>query len=150
MTSSADTGKGSIPRSFIDQLLDRTDLVALINARVPLKKAGSQYKACCPFHDEKTPSFNVNAQKQFYHCFGCGASGDAIRFLQDYDGLSFIEAVEALAQLNGMTVPRQKMTPQAKEVAKKTRDLYELMQWVAKFYRNQLKTHPKAQQAKDY
>ena len=150
MTSSADTGTGSIPRSFIDQLLDHTDLVSLINARVPLKKAGSQYKACCPFHDEKTPSFNVNAQKQFYHCFGCGASGDAIRFLQDYDGLSFVEAVESLAQFNGMTVPRQKMTPQAKEAEKKTRDLYELMLWVAKFYRNQLKTHPQAQHAKDY
>ena len=89
--------KGSIPRPFIDDLLNRADIAEVINARVPLKKAGSTYKACCPFHDEKTPSFNVNPQQQFYHCFGCGASGDALKFLMEYDGLSFVEAVESLA-----------------------------------------------------
>ncbi len=103
--------KGSIPRSFIEDLLARADIVQVINQRVPLKKAGSTYKACCPFHDEKTPSFNVNPQKQFYHCFGCGASGDAIKFLTEYDGLTFVEAVETLAAMNGLEVPREKLTP---------------------------------------
>ncbi|KUJ72834.1 DNA primase [Thiomicrospira sp. WB1] len=141
---------GSIPRAFIDDLLNRTDLVQLINARVPLKKAGTNYKACCPFHDEKTPSFNVNGVKQFYHCFGCGASGDAIRFLQDYDGLTFVEAVEALASFNGMEVPREKISPAMQAQQQKTRDLYDLMFQVAKFYRQQLKLHARSEEAKQY
>jgi DNA primase len=147
------TGKpssGSIPRTFIDDLLNRTDIVQLINARVPLKKAGTSYKACCPFHDEKTPSFNVNGIKQFYHCFGCGASGDAIRFLQEYDGLSFVEAVEALAAFNGVEVPREKLSPQAQAQQQKARDLYDLMFQVARFYRQQLKLHARSEEAKNY
>lgn len=142
--------KGSIPRSFIEDLLSRSDLVQIINQRVPLKKAGSSYKACCPFHDEKTPSFNVNPQKQFYHCFGCGASGDALKFLMDYDGLSFVEAVETLAALNGLEVPREQLSPEAEQQQQQKRDLYDVMVSVAKFYRQQLRQHPQSDQAKDY
>lgn len=146
----ANSPKGSIPRSFIEDLLARSDIVQVIDQRVPLKKAGANYKACCPFHDEKTPSFNVSPQKQFYHCFGCGASGDALKFLTEYDGLTFVEAVEALAAMNGMEVPREKLTPKQAEQQKKTRDLYDVTHAVAKFYRQQLKNHPAAQGAKDY
>lgn len=142
--------KGSIPRSFIEDLLSRSDLVQIINQRVPLKKAGSSYKACCPFHDEKTPSFNVNPQKQFYHCFGCGASGDALKFLMDYDGLSFVEAVETLAALNGLEVPREQLSPEAEQQQQQKRDLYDVMVSVTKFYRQQLRQHPQSDQAKDY
>lgn len=145
---------GSIPRSFIENLLARADLVQVINQRVPLKKAGGTYKACCPFHDEKTPSFNVNPQKQFYHCFGCGASGDAIKFLMEYDGLSFVEAVEALAAQYGMEVPREKLSPRQQEQQQvkqqQQRDLYDVMHLVAKFYRHQLRDHPAAPEAKAY
>lgn len=144
------TAKGSIPRSFIDDLLARSDIVQVISQRVPLKKAGATYKACCPFHSEKTPSFNVNPQKQFYHCFGCGASGDALKFLTEYDGLSFVEAVETLAAMNGMQVPREKLTSKQAEKQQKTRDLYDVTHAVTKFYRQQLKSHPDAETAKAY
>ena len=96
-----------IPQAFIDDLLARTDIVEIIDARVPLKRAGQEYKACCPFHDEKTPSFYVSPQKQFYHCFGCGAHGTAIGFLMDYERLDFVEAVELLAERLGLKVPRE-------------------------------------------
>ncbi len=142
--------KGSIPRSFIEDLLARADIVQVINQRVPLKKAGSTYKACCPFHDEKTPSFNVNPQKQFYHCFGCGASGDAIKFLTEYDGLTFVEAVETLAAMNGLEVPREKLTPKEAQQQQATRDLYDVMHAVTKFYRQQLKNHSASEEAKQY
>ncbi|MDG6773751.1 DNA primase [Thiomicrorhabdus sp. ZW0627] len=145
---------GSIPRSFIENLLARADVVQVINQRVPLKKAGATYKACCPFHDEKTPSFNVNPTKQFYHCFGCGASGDALKFMMEYDGLSFVEAVEALAAQYGMEVPREKLSPQQQAVQQvkqqKQRDLYDVMHLAAKFYRHQLRDHPASAEAKSY
>jgi len=145
---------GSIPRSFIENLLARADLVQVINQRVPLKKAGATYKACCPFHDEKTPSFNVNPSKQFYHCFGCGASGDAIKFLMEYDGLSFVEAVEALAAQYGMEVPREKLSAKQQQQQQikqqQQRDLYDVMHLAAKFYRHQLRDHPAAEEAKQY
>ncbi|MDX1347729.1 MAG: DNA primase [Thiomicrorhabdus chilensis] len=145
---------GSIPRSFIENLLARADLVQVINQRVPLKKAGATYKACCPFHDEKTPSFNVNPSKQFYHCFGCGASGDAIKFLMEYDGLSFVEAVEALAAQYGMEVPREKLSAKQQQQQQikqqRQRDLYDVMHLAAKFYRHQLRDHPAAEEAKQY
>ncbi|MEA3405783.1 MAG: DNA primase [Pseudomonadota bacterium] len=145
---------GSIPRSFIENLLSRADLVQVINQRVPLKKAGTTYKACCPFHDEKTPSFNVSPTKQFYHCFGCGASGDALKFLMEYDGLSFVEAVEALAAQYGMEVPREQLSPkqQAQQQIKQQqqRDLYDVMHLVAKFYRHQLRDHATSEEAKAY
>ncbi|WP_038125845.1 DNA primase [Thiomicrospira pelophila] len=142
--------KGAIPRDFIDSLLSRADIVEVINQRVPLKKAGATFKACCPFHQEKTPSFNVNPQKQFYHCFGCGASGDALKFVMEYEGLSFVEAVESLAAQLGLEVPRQKQTPQAAKKVEHARDLYEVMAWVAKFYRQQLRDHAASEQAKNY
>ena len=97
--------KGSIPRQFIDDLLTKSNIVDVINARVKLKKAGRDYQACCPFHHEKTPSFTVSEKKQFYYCFGCGAKGNAISFLMDYDKLEFVEAVEELAASAGIEVP---------------------------------------------
>src|SRR5688572_9141764 len=96
---------GRIPKHLIDELLARTDIVGVIEARVPLKRTGSNYQACCPFHNEKTPSFTVSQSKQFYHCFGCGMHGSAIGFLMEYERLSFPEAVESLARLAGMEVP---------------------------------------------
>lgn len=145
---------GNIPKAFIESLLARADVVQLINQRVPLKKAGNSYKACCPFHDEKTPSFNVSQQKQFYHCFGCGAHGDALTFLMEYDGLSFVEAVEALAAQYGMEVPREKLSPQQQKAQQqkqqKQRDLYDVMHLTAKFYRHQLRDHSQSELAKNY
>lgn len=145
---------GNIPRSFIESLLSRADVVQVINQRVPLKKAGTTYKACCPFHDEKTPSFNVSSTKQFYHCFGCGASGDSLKFLMDYDGLSFVEAVEALASQYGMDVPREQRSPEQQKAQKikqqQQRDLYDVMHLVAKFYRHQLRDHAQSEEAKNY
>src|SRR5688500_19351323 len=96
---------GRIPRQFIDELMLRTDIVEVIDARVPLKKGGKDYKACCPFHQEKSASFTVSPSKQFYHCFGCGAHGSAIGFLMEYSGLSFVEAVKDLAERAGLQVP---------------------------------------------
>ncbi|WP_424408267.1 DNA primase [Pasteurella sp. PK-2025] len=139
--------KGSIPRSFIDDLLAKTDIVELINSRVKLKKAGRDYQACCPFHHEKTPSFTVSQKKQFYHCFGCGAHGNAISFLMEYDKLEFIEAIEELAGMLGLEIPREN-TPHfhGKQINFQTkRNLYELMQDIAQFYQQQLNQHIPAQ-----
>ena len=94
-----------IPESFIQELLHRVDIVDLIDKHVPLKKAGANYAACCPFHNEKTPSFTVSPTKQFYHCFGCGAHGTAIGFLMEYSGLGFVDAVRDLAQQVGRILP---------------------------------------------
>src|SRR6187401_1474586 len=96
-----------IPDAFLDELLARSDIVEIVEARVPLKRAGRDYQARCPFHDERSPSFTVSPAKQFYHCFGCGAHGTAIKFLMEYDRLEFLDAVEELAQRAGMTVPRE-------------------------------------------
>ncbi len=142
--------KGSIPRAFIDELLNRVDIVQVVGQRVPLKKAGSSFKACCPFHSEKTPSFNVSQQKQFYHCFGCGASGDVLKFIMEYDGLSFVDAVEQLAASVGMEVSYEKVSPQVQQQQKKQQNLYEVMHAVAKFYRHQLRDHPQSEKAKRY
>ena len=95
---------GIIPRSFVDDLLNRVDIVDIIDHRVKLKKSGKNYSACCPFHDEKTPSFTVSPDKQFYYCFGCGATGNAIGFLMDYERASFPEAIESLAKSVGVDV----------------------------------------------
>lgn len=150
MSNALKPSRGTIPRSFIDTLLNRADIVQVIQQRVPLKKAGSNYKACCPFHSEKTPSFNVSPQKQFYHCFGCGASGDALKFIMAYDGLPFVEAVEQLAGMYGMEVPFEKRSQQAVEQQRQQQDLYEVMHSVAKYYRHQLRDHPQAEKAKAY
>jgi len=95
-----------IPQSFIDEMLARTDIVAVIEQYIALKKAGTNYKALCPFHSEKSPSFSVSPQKQFYYCFGCGASGNAISFLMDYERLGFVDAIESLAADAGLTIPQ--------------------------------------------
>ena len=113
-----------IPKPFIDELTARTDLLALLSSRITFtKKSGSNHWACCPFHDEKTPSFSVNTQKGFYHCFGCGVSGDAIRFLMDYDNLPFPEAIERLAEFNGLSVPYE---DDGRQVDPQEKDHYDL------------------------
>ncbi|MFW2404849.1 MAG: CHC2 zinc finger domain-containing protein, partial [Gammaproteobacteria bacterium] len=108
---------GRIPQDFIDDLIQRADIVEIISARVKLKKAGREYKAPCPFHNEKTPSFTVSPQKGFYHCFGCGAHGTALGFLMEFDRLEFPEAVEELAQSMGLQVPRDETAEQRTPVA---------------------------------
>lgn len=134
---------GRIPQSFLNELLDRTDLTTLIDEHVPLKKRGTSYVACCPFHHEKTPSFNVIPLKGFYHCFGCGASGNAISFLIDYLKYDFLEAVDLLAEKLGLSVPRVggKAPP-----PKRDNTLYTLLEQVNQFYQKSLKQHPEAQQ----
>lgn len=140
---------GLIPRSFINDILAKADIVDVVNSRVKLKKAGAHnYQACCPFHHEKTPSFTVSKSKQFYHCFGCGAHGNAIGFLMEYDKLEFVEAVEELANFLGLDVPREQHSvrndkPQVSFQAK--RDLYQLMADIAIFYQQQLSHHIPAQ-----
>ena len=130
---------GLIPDSFIEELLGRTDIVEIIERRVPLKRAGREFQACCPFHDEKTASFTVSPQKQFYHCFGCGAHGSAIGFLMNFEGLEFVDAVEDLAHHAGLEVPRE-VTRSAKPSA----DLYEILESAAEFYQEELKNSPEA------
>ncbi len=132
---------GQIPQDFIDDLLARVDVVDVIDQRVTLRKSGSNYSACCPFHNEKTPSFSVSQTKQFYHCFGCGVSGNAIRFLMEYDGMHFVDAIESLADSVGMEVPRNAQASQARDNAK---PLYTLMESIAAFYQSQLKDSPAA------
>ena len=139
---------GLIPQSFIDEVLDRTDIVDIISSRVQLKKAGKNYSACCPFHEEKTPSFTVTQEKQFYHCFGCGASGNAIGFLMEYERLEFIEAIEYLAKNAGLEVP--KTTPSSSRIEKKQRNLYSILIESDKFFRTQLRQHPEAKSAITY
>jgi len=139
---------GRIPQSFIDTLLDRVDIVELIDNRVKLKKSGKNYMACCPFHDEKTPSFSVNAEKQFYHCFGCGESGNAIGFLMAYEHRDFPDVVEALAQQQGMEVPREAEPDDGRQQARQ--DLYSVLEKTSHFYQEQLRSHPQAQAAQEY
>ncbi|MCR3970807.1 DNA primase [Aeromonas veronii] len=136
---------GRIPQSFIDDLLVRTDIVELIDSRVRLKKAGKNYQACCPFHNEKSPSFTVSQEKQFYHCFGCGAHGNAIGFVMEYDGLEFPDAIEELASMQGMQVPReQSIGGSANSQPAVSKDLFELMNQIARFYESNLKSAPHA------
>jgi len=124
---------GLIPESFIEELLGRVDIVELIERHVPLKRAGREYQACCPFHDEKTPSFTVSPQKQFYHCFGCGAHGSAIGFLMNHEGLEFVDAVEELAGHVGLTVPREAGTR-----SRPRNSLYDILDDANQFFRDQL------------
>lgn len=140
---------GLIPKQFIDDLITRIDIVEVIDERVPLKKAGKDYKACCPFHDEKTPSFTVSADKQFYHCFGCGAHGTAIGFLMEYDHMSFPEAVEELAKRAGLEVPHEGRSGGASEPQGGT-ELLGLVSDAARWFRSQLREHPAADEAKEY
>lgn len=137
---------GSIPPEFIDALLTRLDIVDIIDARIPLKKAGRDYQALCPFHSEKTPSFTVSREKQFYHCFGCGAHGSAIGFLMDYDNMGFVEAIEELADLAGMEVPRDK----SKQTGPDLKPIFAVLAEAEAFYQQQLHTHPQGKRALGY
>ncbi|TMP16021.1 DNA primase [Pseudoalteromonas sp. S2893] len=142
---------GKIPRNFIDDLLARTDIVELIDSKVGLKKAGKDYQACCPFHNEKSPSFTVSQDKQFYHCFGCGANGNAISFVMEYDKLEFVDAIEELASLLNLDVPREKGSSSAPErTAAQKRSDYDLMLHTARFYQHQLKHHSNSAAVIDY
>lgn len=143
---------GRIPQSFIDNLLDRVDIVELVDARVKLKKSGKNYSACCPFHEEKTPSFTVTQDKQFYYCFGCGASGNAIGFVMDYDRLSFPEAVEQLAKLSGLEIPREDRKVSPREIARDQdrKTIYTLLEAAADYYSQTLRQHPGRQKAVGY
>ncbi|HOY86823.1 MAG TPA: DNA primase [Methylotenera sp.] len=137
-----------IPESFIQELLNRVDIVDVVDKSVPLKKAGANYSACCPFHNEKSPSFTVSPTKQFYHCFGCGAHGTALGFLMEYQGLSFVEAVHELAKMVGLQVPQVQATSEAREQAhaqqKVAASLQEVLQQAADYYKAELKKSPRA------
>jgi DNA primase len=133
-----------IPQQFIDELMTRVDIIDVIDSRVPLKKSGRDYSACCPFHNEKTPSFTVSQTKQFYHCFGCGAHGTALGFLMDYEHMDFPDAVRELAGRVGLEVPQEAVT------ASPGAELYEVLEQSAQFFRRQLKEHPQAARAVDY
>jgi DNA primase len=134
---------GRIPQHFIDELIARTDIIEVIGSRVQLKRAGREYKACCPFHDEKTPSFTVSADKQFFHCFGCGAHGTALGFVMEYDHLGFVEAVEDLAARAGLEVPREGGSvaqPQPHD------EIYIALERAALFYRQAVSEEAKARE----
>ena len=133
---------GLIPESFIDELLQRADIVDVIGARVQLKRAGKEYQARCPFHDERSPSFTVVPQKQFYHCFGCGAHGSALKFLMEYEGLSFPDAVEALAAQVGLKVPRDERRAGQDD---KLAPLYAVLAEATAFFREELTRSERAQ-----
>ncbi|WP_019864395.1 DNA primase [Methylovulum miyakonense] len=141
---------GRIPRAFIDDLLARVDIVELIDSHVPLKKTGANYVARCPFHTEKTPSFSVNSNKQFFHCFGCGASGNAISFLMDFNHLDFVEAVEDLAAFAGLDVPRENASATLAQDKVDLQGLYDLMGRVAEFYVQQLRASAAGKHAVAY
>jgi len=128
---------GRIPQAFIDDLIARADVVEVVGRRVPLKKAGREFKACCPFHDEKTPSFTVSPTKGFYHCFGCGAHGTAISFLMEYDHMSFVDAIETLAAMIGVEVPRD----ESDRPARRYDELFDLNAGVARGWQQQLSAH---------
>ncbi len=147
---------GRISRQFIDDLLARADIVELVETRVPLKKAGKNYQACCPFHNEKSPSFTVSQDKQFYHCFGCGEHGNAISFLMEFDRLDFVDAIEELSSHCGMEVVREENTSSPAQQRKQQQayqqkqDDYELMLQISRFYQQQLKQASDKNVAVDY
>jgi DNA primase len=135
-----------IPKSFVQELLNRVDIADVIESHLPLKRAGANLVACCPFHSEKTPSFTVSPTKQFYHCFGCGAHGTALGFLMEYSALSFVEAVKELAQRVGLQVPEVQRQPRHDGAAlgESTDDLAEVLQRAAGFYKAELKKSERA------
>ncbi len=132
-----------IPKNFIQDLLNRLDIVDVVERYVPLKKAGANYVACCPFHNEKSPSFTVSQTKQFYHCFGCGAHGTAIGFVMEHAGLGFVDAIEELARGVGLEVPHERQAA-VEGYQKIAPDLYEVMQTATRYYREQLKLSRRA------
>ena len=132
---------GRIPQTFIDEIVARSDIVDVIGARVPLKKSGREIKACCPFHNEKSPSFWVSPDKQFYHCFGCGAHGTVVGFLMEYEKLGFVDAVADLAQRAGLELPREAQGPANSGSA----DLHEIMALASRFFEQNLADNVRAQ-----
>ena len=139
---------GLIPQDFIDDLLHRTDIVDVVEERVQLKRTGRNYSGLCPFHQEKSPSFSVNPEKQFYYCFGCGAGGNAIGFVMEYDRLEFRQAVETLAKRQGLEIPAQ--ANEQSRFDKQRQRSYDLLEQANQFYQQQLRNHPQRQQAVDY
>ena len=139
---------GRIPQSFIDDLVAATDIVEVVEHYVPLKRAGREFSACCPFHEEKTPSFTVVPDKQFYHCFGCGAHGTAVGFLMEYANMEFVEAVEELARRTGREVPRE--AGGGREPRDDLEPLFDALARASEYFRRQLRRHPQAPRAVDY
>lgn len=135
---------GRIPRTFIDELLTRTDIVAVIEQYITLKKAGANYQALCPFHNEKSPSFSVSPSKQFYHCFGCRASGNVIGFLMEYDHMSFVDAIETLASQAGLEVPYESDSGENIKPKEDSASLYDLLEKVKNYYQSELKQNQQA------
>ena len=138
----------SIPQTFVQELLSRADVVEIVGRYVQLKKGGANFMGLCPFHGEKSPSFSVSPTKQFYHCFGCGKTGNAISFLMEHAGMSFVEAVQDLAQQFGMQVPEDDATPQdrarAVQQRQKQTTLSEVLEKACSAYQKQLKSSPRA------
>ncbi|MEW5544174.1 DNA primase [Pseudomonas soli] len=141
---------GLIPQSFIDDLLNRTDIVDVVSSRIQLKKTGKNLSACCPFHKEKSPSFTVSPDKQFYYCFGCGAGGNALGFVMDHDNLDFPQAVEELARAAGMEVPREEGRRGQKPRQPTDSPLYPLLEAASEFYRQALRSHATRKAAVEY
>lgn len=141
---------GLIPQGFIDDLLNRTDIVEVVASRIQLKKAGKNYSALCPFHNEKSPSFSVSPDKQFYYCFGCGAGGNALGFIMDHDNLDFPQAVEELARKAGMEVPREEGSRSNRPRQPTDSPLYGLLSAASDYYRSALKSHPTRKAAVEY
>ena len=141
---------GKIPSTFIDTLLSRVDIVDVIDRRVPLTRKGKEFQACCPFHEEKTPSFTVSPSKQFYHCFGCGAHGTAIGFLMDYGNMGFVETVEELAEGVGLEVPREDGGSHSGPPKESTGQLLGIVDQASNWFQQQLRTHPDGKQAIAY
>jgi DNA primase len=137
-----------IPQAFIDDILNRLDIVDVVDSRVKLKRSGKNYMACCPFHNEKTPSFTVSPDKQFYYCFGCGASGNALGFIMEFERQSFIEAIESTAKQLGLSIPRDENPKSASE--HKDPSLYQILDQASRFYEQQLHNHPERRQASQY
>jgi DNA primase len=140
---------GLIPQTFIDDLLSRADIVEVVDKRVTLRKSGKNYTACCPFHKEKTPSFSVEPDRQFYYCFGCGAGGNAIGFIMNFDQTDFPQAVESLARDNGMEVPREESAAATRRQSENSK-LFEVLEEASKFYCQQLRRHEQRKSAVDY
>ncbi len=142
---------GLIPQGFIDDLLGRSDIVEVVGSRLKLKKTGKNFSALCPFHNEKSPSFSVSPDKQFYYCFGCGAGGNAISFIMDFERLDFPQAVEELARNQGVDVPREERGDRRKQAGpKQDSPLYALLEQAAAYYRQQLRHHAQRQRAVNY
>jgi len=140
---------GLIPQSFIDDLLHRTDILEVVDKRVPLKKSGKNFQACCPFHNEKTPSFSVQPERQFYYCFGCGAGGNAIGFVMNFDHLDFPQAVETLARDAGVEVPREESKAETRRQSEHAK-LLDVLEQASKFYQFQLRQHAERKRPIEY